>query len=241
MLFSTLFKCLKTGAILILLNDYFKRTFPEKYEETLILISFKLIHIYSKGQIILSQINHSINDFIESNPFCKKIIDEIYKKYAVQNEIAQIKDNQIYIKHFTNISEVQFENDKESFYIYSDKINSIDNCINKVILQSQPFITNYELSNIKFILVEVKIADKTFKIDLKTENENFYIVNNIFDKKFFTYYLKNYQHYNFKDNELNVINLDNIYVKIIDNNVNIQELEITDDKFIIIKKDDYIY
>jgi hypothetical protein len=91
------------------------------------------------------------------------------------------------------------------------------------------------------MLVEVKIGDKTFKIDLKTDNENFYIINNILDKRFFTYYLKNYQHYNFKDEDFNDINLDKLSLKIIDNNVNVRELEITDDKFIIIKKDEYIY
>jgi hypothetical protein len=240
-IFNALFTLLKTSAIIIYLNDYFKNNYPEKYQETLINISLNVIYFYSKGQIIFVKSRNCVKNFIESNPYCKKIVDEIYKKNIIQNEIFQIKNDQIFIKYFTDITDVQFENDKESFYIYSDNINHIDNCVNKIILHSQPFITNYELSNIKFMLIEVKIEDKTFKIDLKTDTENFYIVNNIFDKKFFTYYLKNYQLYNFKDNEFNNINLDKLLLKIIDNNVNVKELEITDDKFIIIKKDEYIY
>ena len=240
-IFNALFTILKTSAIIIYLNDYFKNNYPEKYEETLINISLNLIYVYSKGQIIFIKSRNYVNNFIESNPHLKKIVNEIYKKNILQNEIHQIKNDQIYIQYFTDIASVDFENDKESFYIFSDNINSVDNCVNKIILQSQPFITNYEISNIKFMLVEVKIADKTFKIDLKTDNENFYIVNNIFDKKFFTYYLKNYQYYDFKDNENNNINLDKLSLKIIDNNVNVKDLEITDDKFIIIKKDEYIY
>lgn len=240
-IFNALFSILKTSAVIIYLNEYFKNNYPETHEQTLINISYKIINFYSKGQLIFIKSRNCINKFIQANPYCKKIIDEIYKKNIQQNEIFQIKNDQIYIKYFTDISDIQFEHTKDCFYIFSDNINAVNKCVNKIIFQSQPFLTNYELSNIKFMLVEVKIGDKTFKIDLKTDGENFYIVNNILDKRFFTYYLKDYQYYNFKDDDLNDINLDKLSLKIIDNNVNVRELEITDDKFIIIKKDEYIY
>jgi hypothetical protein len=240
-LFNALFTLLKTSAVIIYLNEYFKNNYPETHQQTLITISYNLIYCYSKGQLIFIKSRNCINKFIQANPYYKKIVDEIYKKKVQQNEIFQIKNDQIYIKYFTDINDIQFEHEKDCFYIFSDNINAVNKCVNKIILQSQPFLTNYELSNIKFMLVEVKIGDKTFKIDLKTDNENFYIINNILDKRFFTYYLKNYQHYNFKDEDFNDINLDKLSLKIIDNNVNVRELEITDDKFIIIKKDEYIY
>jgi hypothetical protein len=238
---NSLFTLLKTTAIIIYLNDYFKNNYPETHEQILINISFNVIYFYSKGQIVFHKSCKYINNFIEGNPYCKKIVDEIYKKNICQNEICQIKNDQIYIKYFTDIGDIKFEDEQDSFYIFSDNINEVNKCVNKIILHSQPFITNYESSNIKFMLVEVKIDDKIFKIDLKTDSENFYIINNILDKRFFTYYLKNYQLYNFRDDESNNITLDKLYIKIIDNNVNIRELEITDDKFIIIKKDEYIY
>ena len=130
-----------------------------------------------------------------------------------------------------------FEDDNYSIYIYSDVKRKIENnCINKIILHSQPFLYDYEISNIKFILFEVKITDKLFKIDLKTDKYNFYIVNNIIDKRFLLYFLINYQYC-----KLNNINdIEKIDVKIIDHNVNIKELEITNTKFITIKKDDYV-
>ena len=89
------------------------------------------------------------------------------------------------------------------------------------------------------MLVEVKINDEAYKINLKTDKFNYYIVDNILDLKFFKYYLYNYQVCNLTTEEKDKIN--KIVVKIIDHNVNMRELEITDDKFIIIKKDDYIY
>jgi len=240
-IFNALFTILKTSAVIIYLNEYFKNNYPETHEQTLINISFNLIYCYSKGQIIFVKSCNYIKNMVESNPYCKKIVDEIYKKKVQQNEICQIKKQEIYIKYFTDINDIQFEHEQDCFYIFSDNINAVNKCVNKIILHSQPFLTNYETSNIKFMLVEVKIGDKTFKIDLKTDSENFYIINNILDKKFFTYYLKNYQYYNFKDDDFNDINLDKLSLKIIDNNVNVRELEITDDKFIIIKKDEYIY
>lgn len=243
-IFNTLYSFLKTSAILLFLNDYFKRNFPEKHTEIFIDLSYQVVHIFSKGQIILLKVYNSITKYIDTNTYLKYIKIEIFNKInIVQNEICQIKSNgEILIQYLKNQeendTEKNFENDINSIYIYSDNKGKIfNNYVNKVILHSQPFIFKYEVSNIKFILFEVKILDESFKIDLKTNEYNFYIVNNIIDKRFLIYFLYDYKFCSIKDKD----KIDKIYVKLIDNNVNIKELEITDNQYIKIMKDEFIY
>ena len=237
---SWLFNFIKTGIIGILLNDYLKRNFPNKYNETMVLTSYELIRLYSKGQMFYNKIILKINVVINSNPQLKKMVNDIYKKGLQRNEICEIKNDSIHIKYYTDNTEPYFEPDKTSIYLFADNEKAVENnCVNRVILHSQPFLTNYEVSNIQFMLVEVTVNDISYKINLKTDNFNYYIVDNILDLKFFKYYLYNYQICNLTTDEKDKI--DKIAVKIIDHNVNMRELEISDDKFIIIKKDDYIY
>jgi hypothetical protein len=166
----------------------------------------------------------------------KTLINDIYKKDVPQNQIYQIKNDTIHVKYYTDNTVNYFEPDENSIYLFFDNESAVENkCVNRVILHSQPFLTKYEVSNIQFMLVEAKINDISYKINLKTEQFNYYIVDNILDLKFFKYYL--FDLLTSEDKK----NLDKIMVKIIDHNVNMRELEISDDKFIIIKKDDYIY
>lgn len=238
MIFKSLFALFRTGVFAVLLNDYLKRTFPEEYTECLIQISLKTIHLYSKLQIVTTKVCMQTKEFVNTNPFLKKIFDEIYKTEVI-NEICQVKPGAIYIKPITtNILDVHFEENEESnFYIFSDNIGAVDKCVNRVFLYSQPFNTNYEVSNVKFMLLELKLNGNTYKIELKNEESNYYIVNNIFDKNFFIYYLNNYQVLPTHD----LIQMEKFDIKLIDQDVNIKELEITDKKFILIKKDEYIY
>jgi hypothetical protein len=239
-IFNTLYSFLKTSAILIFLNDYLKRNFPEKYNEICLDLSYQVIYIFSKGQIILLKTYNSINKYIDNHFYLKYIKTEIFNRMdVVQNEICQIKSNgEIYIKYNEKNEDINFENDNNSIYIYSDNKGRMEyNYVNKVILHSQPFIFNYEVSNIKFILFEVKIGEKSFKIDLKTNKYNFYIVNNIIDKRFLLYFLNDYQFCNLYDYYHNE---EKIYVKIIDQNVNLKEFEISDTQYIKILKDNYV-
>jgi len=237
-MFTLLLKLFQSSVVFLLLNDYLKRTFPEDYEKYLIECSLKIVYLFSKCQIMKNNLCNKINTVVEQNVYLKKIFDEIYKK-KLSNEICQVKGINIYLKYFTDISEIKYEDDKNSFYVFSDNINAADTCVNKVILHTQPFLINYELSNIYFILFEITFNDNTYKLNLKTSEFNYYVVNNILDKKFFIYYLYNYQICNLTEEDIDKI--DSFNVKIIDQNVNIKELEITDEKFIIIKKDEYIY
>ena len=246
MTLATLINFVRTGVFVVLLNDYLKRTYPEEYNNALVTSTLKAIHLYSKLQIIYNNKYGQIKECIDANPLLKQIFDEIYKKY-VQNEICQVKPGEMYIKLITKtISDIHFEEtekdkDKEKedcFYVFSDNVNAVNKCVNRVFLYSQPFATtNYEVSNVKFMLLEVKLNGSSYKIDLKNEQSNYYIVNNIFDKNFFIYYLNNYQVLTSED----LLQIEKFDIKLIDQDVNIRELEITDKKFILLKKDEYIY
>jgi len=237
---SLFINIIKAGLFGLLLNDYLKRNYPDNYNEILIITSYKLIHFYSRGQLLYNKFITHVKTIIDSNPQFKKIANDIYKKEIQQNEIYQIKNNSINIKKYINNEETYFEPDVNSIYLFADNEKAVENkCVNRVILHSQPFSTNYEVSNIQFMLVEVKINGEAYKINLKTDTFNYYIVDNILDLKFFKYYLYNYQVCNLTTEERDSI--DKIVVKIIDHNVNMRELEISDDKFIIIKKDSYIH
>jgi len=177
---------------------------------------------------------------IATNPRLQKLVNDIYKKDVPINEICQIKNGSIHIKYHTNVTDVYFEPDENSIYLFSDNEGaSVNKCVNQVIMHSQPFSGKYEVSNIQFMLVEVKINDAAYKINLKTDEFNYYIVDNILDLNFFKYYLYNYQIGNLKSEDREKI--DKLTVQIIDHNINKREFEISKDKFIIIKKDDYIY
>jgi hypothetical protein len=94
-------------------------------------------------------------------------------------------------------------------------------------------ITNYEVSNIKFIAINLTYNNNTYQIQLKTPEYNFYIVDNIIGKTFFNYYLVNI---------LKVVNssLDSNFkynLEIMDHNVNMFTLN--ENQVIIFKKDSY--
>lgn len=249
---SFLFHFFKTVSLGVLINEHLKRNYPENYADFLFNVSFELLHLYSKGQILYNQVGLKISSIIESNAELKKIRDRIYSKQTdiQKNQIYQIKGDSIHIKSYTNKHENEekdkdnietyFEPDENSIYLFVDNENASENkCANRVILHSPTFSTKYEVSNIQFMLVEVKINDVSYKISLKTDVFNYYIVDNILDLKFFKYYLYNYQVGNLSSEDR--LNLNKLNVKIIDQNVNVREFEITDDKFIVIKKEDYIY
>jgi hypothetical protein len=246
MTLAALINFIRTGVFVVLLNDYLKRTYPEEYNNALVISTLKAIHLYSKLQIICTNKYGQIKECIDANPLLKQIFDEIYKK-NIQNEICQVKPGEMYIKPITTtISDIHFEEtdkdkDKDAddcFYIFSDFINADNKCVNRVFLYSQPFATtNYEVSNVKFMLLEVKLNGNSYKIDLKNEQSNYYIVNNIFDKNFFIYYLNKYQILTRED----LLQIEKFDIKLIDQDVNIREIEITDKKFILLKKDEYIY
>lgn len=240
MLVSDLLLILKTIFTIFFFNDYFKRNYPNEYENFIVKLTMKILYIYSKFQIIFNKCFNVINSYIKQNKF------NIFIN-VVKNEIYEIQNGDIHkkfsapnvLEQFINYN--LFDEFHNYLYIYSDNINPLEhNCINKVILNEKNLSLYYDISNIKFMLLEAIINNKAHKITLKSESYNYYIVDNVFDKKFFIYYLKNHNPDTLINEDLDSIK-DKINIKLIDNNVNVRELEITDEKFILIKKDSYNY
>ena len=132
------------------------------------------------------------------------------------------------------IMDLNFRN-KSDFFVYKDMDSTPINI--KIIKDFKRLFFeetyNYKLSDIKFILVELIVKEKKYKIDLLTKTQNFYIIDNILDKNFFLYYLKNIH----KD-KIDLIE-NEFKVKIIDHNVNVVEINFQDKNSIILGEKDY--
>jgi len=250
---SFIFLFFKITFFAFLFNDYLKEKYPEKYNEFLINISFKLIFLYSKSQIIVNRnsryIANSISQIMIRNPKISNLF-EICINY--HNRFINKMDNKHNIEFISNgkvsfsISNEKITNEKlktnivfvdsYDFIVFSDF--SQDNlCINKKIqksIENKNF--DYELSNISFILSEIIIGDKTIKVDFKTTQYNYYIVNNIFNDKFILYFLNKYYLFEIKDIPNETIQY--FKLRIIDNNVDTYEYN--KDSNIKIQKDGYI-
>lgn len=231
----------KIFGLIYFANYYLKKKYPQEYNKYLLETSLRIIYIGSVIQIKLKKITTYVyNTF----PRIKQFLDN-YNKIDVQDNIEYILDGKVIyltskekiVNHIINIT-------KEDFIIYSDYANATNEnaCINKKIIiipeqicSDKDFI--YEISDIKFMLCELYIGDKVYKINLKSdiENYNYYLVDNIIDKKFIIYYLIEFYNEDF------YTSTDKFILKLIDHNVNICELDITDtSNYIQIKKDSYI-
>lgn len=211
--------------------DMLERRYPTEFKNALIQTSMNLIFIYSKLQIHLIKINKKIYDFIESNSTLLKIKNEF-------DAIMKSRNNGVSMTEFFKDGKVAGGDLEIDFAIHSWFDND-KKCFNKQIIHNiNKLITMTECSecsDIKFILVELIIGENKYKIDLKTDNFNYYIVGNEFNKQFFIFYLKH--HLKVIEN----INSDTqMTLKIIDNNINELKIDFTDkNEYILLEKNGY--
>jgi hypothetical protein len=221
-----------------LLNNYIKHNYPQKHTEFLIALSFNTIYMVSIFQIKFKKIIKYIN---QTNP---RLL-EFFNKYKNMKDVEFVLDGKvIYLTTRENIVNHIVDIDKKDFIIYSDYDTSTsnnDNCTNKKIMVSKEISTYedfiYEVSDIKFMLCELVVGEKTYNITLKSdiENYNYYLVDNIINKKFLIYYLIEFYNEDFNKST------DKFILKLIDHNVNVCEIDMTNDSnYIRIKKDSYI-
>ena len=238
----SIYSYFKTIMFFVLVNDYLKRNYNELYLNLLFSCSYNLIYLYSKGQIFYNKIKNRIKNYIFTNQQIKKFIDKIYKLENIQ-EIEYINQGKVVTKYNRNDTIINVVKEGTPFYIFSDFNSDLNNIrINKKIIQNTAITLDYEVSNIQFILVEIILGENKYKINLKDEKYNYYLVDNILDKKFFTYFLINYVDECKKLPYDYIYNQDIFVVKIIDNNVNIKEIDLTNNlTYITLKKDDYLY
>jgi hypothetical protein len=237
----TIITLFNTCVSIIFLNDYFKKTYPEKYNDFFIALFFEFVYIYSQIQLLFNKLKVELNKYELFNVFISKL-NSFYRSYN-NNQIFELEfilNGEIILKE----SKQNFKNiNKElvyDFIIYSDYSEN-NTCINKKIIKSVTEINDenelcyYELSDIKFLLCEIKIGEKLINVAFKNDVYDFYIVNNIIDINFMKYFLNNY-YKNFLE-DINIAN-ENIELHILDNNVN--KVVLNDKNNMIIEKDRYI-
>lgn len=205
--------------VCILFVDMVERRFPDHFKDLILKVSYNCIYYFSKLQIILIKVKKVFINLINSNETLSKLINDINKlNFYFHNE--ELKENNTDYCHGYN------------FYIYNYVNN---NFVNRGIYFNDNIIPSNEVSEIKFILIEFNIGDKSYKIDLKTDVFNYYLVGNKFTKDFFIYYVKKHINVNetMDDNQ-------KCSIKIIDHNVNTIEIEFTEkNENIILEKNDY--
>jgi hypothetical protein len=216
---------LRTILFAFLLNDYVKNRFPKQYEEILVTTSFNLVYAFSVIQIKLKQAQKYI---YMTNPRIAELL-ETYNKSHNKNNIDYVLDGKIIYSTIYN-SDKDDHPEIYDFIIYSDYTTS--GIVNKKIVYDLD-TNEYELSDIKFMLVELKNGDNTYKIELKTDAYNFYVVGNRFTKEFFLYYMKEILLFSFEKS-------DTQFVKIIDQNVDNIEFDFSNENnSILLGKRDY--
>ena len=222
---------LRTGILAILLNDYLKRIYPDKYQELIVSISYNLIYLYSKAQILYMNLIRVVNKKIEENPNLLKLRNDLDLLLKPKSGIITMLD---YIK---NGNSVNITSDTECDFMIYSWLDNTKNCVNKkLVYDLKEPLSFTEVSDVKFLLIELKVGENnSHKIDLKTDEFNFYLVGNSFTKQFFIYYLKQIV----KSTE-EIKDDDKINLKFIDHDVNTIDLDFTDkNENIILEKTGY--
>lgn len=226
-------KYLFAGFSLVIFVGYvLKIKFSQKIDNFIVNLTYNCIYVYSKTQIFLNKYNKILNQFIENKPTLLKIKNKI-NDLMVSN--VSLTPN-IYIKNGKIIDMNDNKLTDYDFMIHSFLENN-KKCINKKIIYD--INKNYDftlISNVKFILVEFKFGDDVYKIDLKNDEFNYYIVGNNLTKAFFIYYIKFYFN-------LDNISLDkNCGLSIIDQDVNKLDFDFTNkNESILLNENDYSF
>ena len=226
---------LRTGILAILLNDYLKRNYPDKYQELIVSISYNLIYLYSKAQILYMNLIRVVNKKIEENPNLLKLRNDLDLLLKPKSGIITMLD---YIKNGNSVNITSdITSDTECDFMVYSWLDNTKNCVNKkLVYDLKEPLSFSEASDIKFLLIELKVGENnSHKIDLKTDEFNFYLVGNSFTKQFFIYYLKQIV----KSTE-EIKDDDKINLKFIDHDVNTIDLDFTDkNENIILEKTGY--
>jgi hypothetical protein len=222
----------------ILLNDFFERKFPNEYKfliekniNLLVNFSYKCVYYYSKLQILYFSIKDALNKYIDNNPALSNIRIEInkmlYNNNLHESELSSyfVKDSDIYESH----------NELNYFSILTDFRKKP---VFKKILYDQIDMNHDNIDFVKsiahFLLIEFTVDNNTFKIDLLTNEFDYYFLDNKFTKEFFIYYVKTHLKSDIKFTPESKCSL-----KIIDNDVNTSGFDFTSNQSIILTLNGY--
>jgi hypothetical protein len=185
-------------------------------------ISYNLLYFVSLCQIKVRQLTNQINKLVLT-----------YKKDHISLEYY--KDGFLY-RYFEMDDYTRFDDIKESYdYIvvslhkYDKELNEM--YIHKYICSNLTNNLNLEESDLRFISLSVNYNGEEYKLELRNNKINYYVVNNVINKLFVKYYLENIYKIKGLSNEIKYD------IHLIDNEVNIKNL--TEEYSIVIYKDHY--
>jgi len=215
----------------------------EDLEPQMMSLGYNLLYYYSLAQIYFNKFITIVSphisvlwialiNFLREN----KLIDnpknvtlvEIYKGGQIVNNITITQHNTY---NLLNIIGEPINKDDYDFIIITEK--NIDNKQHDKIHYTElpQLLEDYKYSNIRFFALDLTYKNETHSIELLNEKGNHYIVNNVLNKEFFTYYLTNVL-----NTEIDKNNFD-YKVALVDHNVNMVEL--TPNEYLIINEDNY--
>lgn len=202
-----------------------KLFFPKEYSEYLLFSSYKIIFLYSQLECYCKKIYNNNN--LQKDNFIINGVIKIQDLLFQTKEIEMIKNNNVI---FSTNKELMCFPLLCDFFIYSNKLAFDSTHTNKIIYFNIPDSYEYTLCDFKFMNITVYLDnEKNYTIYLHTSQENFYVVNNIINKKVIFYLLK--QTYNLDGEDMSY------KLSIIDNNTNI--ISITEKDIIILKDNTY--
>ena len=202
----------------VLFADMLERRFPSEVRHFMTSITFNALYFYSKTQIYFTKLQISMLHFINSNPTLLKIT----------NVLTSLVKSNVVVTHsefFKNGVRLCLEDASQFDLAIYSWVDDDNKCVNrKTMYNASEQTTKVECSAIKFILMELSIGDnKSYRIDLKTDDYNFYLVGNKFTKQFFLYYLK--QCLNIKEP---IDDNSKFVLKIIDHDINSISIDFSD-------------
>ena len=161
----------------LLIHEYLYNKYPAEYENFWIDFAQITIRLYSNAQIKFNQLKRITN--IKSN--------EIQNDSSSDTTVEYIIDG--YVFHRENLSTHMITRGLDPFE-YDFAIVTHCDGRKRIIKHMQDWDNSFEKSEVHFMLIEALFKDKRVKIDLKTEDYNYYLINNRIDDKFIYYFLK---------------------------------------------------
>lgn len=201
------------------------------------LIFYKMLNVYNNIKMVVRKAITNAKKW-ECIIYLERCLEDNIVLYEMY-DIEFVKDGDVFYKCYkSDICNINNVLDYD-FIIYSDKKN-------KIIYKEPPsdFTFNYTVSKAKIILSEMNMSlDRSvddcvsFKVQFYCDEYNYFVVNNVLDRKFLIYFLK--KHYLCRIDKSDMCLLQSYMLQIIDDNVKIitmknnDSLEIMEDSLVL--------
>ena len=189
----------------LVIHEHLRTKYPREYEVLLMSIAHNIIHLYSHGQIAFNKAKRALDDLKPSPPQNMVPIDEVVRvEYITEGEVIHEEKLSTYI---TTLGLTPFD--------YDFALVSHPDGRKRIVKHMQNWDNSFDKSDVQFVLIEALYKDQRIKLDLKTDDYNFYLINNRIDDKFIYYFLKTHQ----QIENLTKEDIKNMVITVLDQNV----------------------